>query len=707
MKLTAVLILAFTLQLNAKSYSQKISISEKNIPLSKVFRLIEKQTGYSFIYENKALRRAQPISLNIRNTDLTEVLNMCFKEQPLVYEIKYNTVIIREKEIADKITTGEKEDNPAIPPPVTVKGNITNEKGQPLAGATITIKGTGRSVVSDNNGNYSITVASTKVVLVFSYVGFVTEEKVVGNAVTINIKLAEDLKDISEVVVIGYGTQRKRDVTGAISTVKASELDVSASSNFLQSLQGKATGIQVTQSTGQPGAGVSIKIRSNPSNANPGTLYVIDGVVINNDAGTPGAAKYGSTGVDQSPLNFINPNDIESIEILKDASSRAIYGAQAGAGVVLISTKRGKSGKPTIQYTGSYATQQVDKMYQVLDTKEYMKQMNLVAEEMYLQKNMVAPYYGTVDAGSIPAYTPVFTQQQIDTTPGYPNAMDAITQPGYTQQHNLSVSSSNGKTTYFISANYFDQKGVILGTNYKRWNGRASLDQNISDKLKVGINLIGSNSTSNNTVTGGQFENGGIITAAMYYPANMPLQLSDGTYPLNPKYSNIPNPLSFATVTDILKNQRLLTSAYGQLEIIKGLTAKANFSYDQGNTNRNSYFPTTFSYGAQVNGIASISNNFFSTTQMDYTLNYKWQVKESQSLDVLAGYTYQLQKSEGENAGNQNFTSDILSYYNLGAGQSDKPGVGSYKSQVTYASYFARAIYQFHDKYTLQASVRP
>ena len=697
MKLTMILLTVTCLSLSAKVFSQKITLSEKNVSLISVIKKIESKSGYQSFYDAKLLKNIGMVTINLKDVTVAEALEQILKDKPLEFDIVDDVFIIKKKikgginlpVVFDKIT-----------------GRVIDEKGLPIPGVSVKIKNTNTGTVTDNDGKFQLNVSKGDILL-FTYIGYAAKEITYTNQSLIEVSLNVVSNQMTDVVVIGYGSQKRQDVTGAVSSIKSADLNLGTSSNFLQTIQGKATGIQVIQNTGQPGAGVSIKIRSNPSNADPGALFVIDGVVVNNDPGTPGGAKYGTGGVSQSPLNFINPNDIESIEILKDASSRAIYGAQAGSGVVLVTTKRGKTNKPTVQYTGSYASQKVEKMYQVLGTKDYMQQRNLINEETWMFKNKIAPYYGTVDINSVSTpFKPLYTQQEIDNTPVYPNAMDAITQGGYTQQHNLSISASNGKTSYFISGNYYNQKGVIMGTDYKRWNGKVNLDQNLSDKVKVGINLIGSNGTSSNAVTGGVYENGGIISAALYYPANLPLQLPDGSYPLNPTYASIPNPLSFTTVTDQIINQRLLAATYASWEIIKGLTAKANFSYDQATAKRNNYLPTTFSYGAQVNGIASLTNDYSNTKQFDYTLNYKVPIGENQSLDALAGYTYQLQNNGGMFASNQNFTSDAISYFNLGAGQADKPGVSSRQSQVTYASYFARAIYQLKNRYTLQASVR-
>ena len=454
MKLTAVLILAFTLQLNAKSYSQKISISEKNIPLSKVFRLIEKQTGYSFIYENKALRRARPVSLNIRNTDLTEALNICFKEQPLVYEIKYNTVIIREKEMADKIASEKREDTPAITPPITVKGSITNEKGQPLAGATITIKGTGQSVVSDNNGNYSITVPSTKAVLVFSYVGLVTEEKIVGNTVTINIKLVEDLRDMSEVVVIGYGTVKKRDLTGAVAQVKSKDLNAFPATNVLQALSGRAPGVQVLQNTGAPGAAISVRIRgTNSIQGSNEPLYVVDGFPISGSNPT-----------------VLNNMDIESIEILKDASATAIYGSRGANGVVLITTKRGKSGRTKVDFESSYGVQILRHKLELMDAKEYARFVNIVRDNDGLQ--------------------PYFTEEQINNFGEGYDWQDNLFRKAPMKTIGLNVSAGTDKTQFSISGSVLNQDGIVKRSDYDRYSVRANIHHNLNKKISLDLSTI-------------------------------------------------------------------------------------------------------------------------------------------------------------------------------------------------------------------------
>lgn len=706
MRITTFLLFAILMQVNAAGHAQRITLSERSSSLRKVIAKIRQQSGYDFFYIKDNLKNARPVDVQLKNASMEEALEAVFAKQPLVYELKDKVVVIKVKErnLLDRVIS--------IFSSADVKGRVTDEAGNPVPGVSVKLKNTTKGTVTNADGSFQLNLTKGDV-LVFTYIGFETRELVYNGQPTLDISLKQANSQLGEVVVIGYGAVKQRNVTGAIVQVKGKDLNSSVASSFQQTLQGKAAGVEVIQATGQPGAGVTVKIRSNPSFANAGVLYVVDGVPVIDAAAQPdlggsvGGARYADDGVDKSPLNFINPNDIESIQFLKDASAASIYGARAGAGVVLITTKRGAEGKARLEYNGSYGTQNVDKMYPVFGEKEYMNQRNLLKEEMWYRDNKIAPYYGNVAAGSVAPYVPVFTAAQLNgPLANTQTATDAITRTGYTQQHNLSLSGGNGKTSYFVSGNYFGQKGVLIGTDYNRYNGRINIDQVISDKIKVGANIIASNSDANNTITKGVNENGGIVTAAIYWAPSVALRSPDGGYPLSPYYPNIPNPLSYATVTDLTKTKRFLSTAYAEWTILEGLKAKGNFSYDQSDSKRSSYFPRTFLYGAQANGAASIAESGMRSKLFEYTLSYNKNLAEKHNLNAVAGYTYQQTDWEGFNAGNQNFISDVSKYYDLESGQSGQPTVGSNKAQTTWASYFARAIYTYNGNVTLQASVR-
>ncbi|WP_343746252.1 TonB-dependent receptor [Chitinophaga sp.] len=702
MRIATTLLLTAFISLSAVANAQKVTLSEKNASLVAVIHKLRSQTGYNFFYVKDHINTAKPVNVNLTDVPLAEALKIIFEDQPLSYVIDGKEITVRKK----AATT--------IPPasPLTdVTGKILDADGTPLPFVSVAVKGTQKGAITKADGSFSLSLNKGDVLLVRS-IGFETQEITYTGQATLDIRLKRATNALSDVVVIGYGTVKQKNLTGAVTTVKGKDLDISASTSFQSALQGKASGVQVTQSTGQPGAGINVQIRSNPSFANAGVLYVIDGVPVMDAAAQPiTGSKYGKNaegGVDKSPLNFINPNDIASIEFLKDASAASIYGARAGAGVVLITTKKGINGKPKVEYTGSYGIQNVDKMYPVYGAADYMTQRNLLKEEMWYRDNKVAPYYGNTDPGSVAQpYKPIYSQGQIDSArSNHQKATDAITRAGYTQQHNIAVSGGNGKTNYYASGNYFDQKGVILGTDFKRYNGRVSLDQQVSDKIKLGASMILSNSTAHNTFTGGANENGGIITSAIYWAPVQPLQLPDGSYPVSPYYPNIPNPVSYGTITDQTVTTRTLSSAFAEWSIIPDLKANVRFSYDNSNSKRSTYLPRTFYLGSQVNGSASIAQSEAKSTLLEYTLAYNKTFSEQHSLSAVAGYSYQKSGWEGFNAANQGFLSDISKYYDLGSGQAIKPIVGSSRSETIWASYFARGIYTYRGNITLQASIR-
>lgn len=702
MRIATTLLLTAFVSLSAAANAQKVTLSEKNASLVTVIQKLRSQTGYNFFYVKDHISAAKPVNVNLNDVPLNEALKVIFADQPLSYVMDGKEITVRKKAAATTLTGNLLTD---------VSGKILDADGAPLPFVTVAVKGSQKGAITKVDGSFTLNLVKGDVVIVRS-IGFETQEITYTGQATLDIRLKRATNALSDVVVIGYGTVKQKNLTGAVTTVKGKDLNISASTSFQSALQGKASGVQVTQTTGQPGAGIKVQIRSNPSFANAGVLYVIDGVPVMDAAAQPiTGTKYGKNaegGVDKSPLNFINPNDIQSIEFLKDASAASIYGARAGAGVVLITTKKGIDGKPKVEYTGSYGIQNVDKMYPVYGAADYMVQRNLLREEMWYRDNKVAPYYGTKDPASVTdPYKPIYSQGQIDSARSYnEKATDAITRAGYTQQHNIAVSGGNGKTNYYASGNYFDQKGVILGTDFKRYNGRVSIDQAVSDKIKLGASMILSNSTANNTFTGGANENGGIITSAIYWAPVQPLQLPNGTYPVSPYYPNIPNPVSYGTITDQTVTTRTLSSAFAEWSIIPDLKANVRFSYDNSNSKRSTYLPRTFYLGAQVNGSASIAQSEAKSTLLEYTLAYNKSFNEQHNLSAVAGYSYQKSGWEGFNASNQGFLSDVSKYYDLGSGQAIKPIVGSSKSETIWASYFARAIYTYRGNITLQASIR-
>ncbi|NLR79861.1 TonB-dependent receptor [Chitinophaga eiseniae] len=700
-KVAPVLFLLCLLQLSVAAIGQKITLHLKNSPFKKAIEAIKAQSGYDLVLVQSHLEGTHPVSLNLVNADIKEAMEALTNGQPVSYEIKESVIILQRKEAKPAaVTLAPQQKQP-------VSGQVKDETGVSLPGVTIQVKGTTTGARTDEKGNFKLDVNKGDI-LVVSYVGYETQEIAFTGQSALDIRIKSTESALSEVVVVGYGTQKRKSVTGSVASVKMGDVNTSTNTNFTQALAGRAAGVNVVQTTGQPGAGVSVQIRSSASFASGGPLYVVDGVIVNDDAGEPEPnTRYGTSGINRSPLNFLNPNDIENIDVLKDASATAIYGARAAGGVVLITTKKGKAGIPSIQYDVSHSFQKSLKYYDILDTHDYMEQRNKILQEKWMLDNKIAPY-GNVDPSTVTPFVPKYTAQQMADQKAYPNAIDAIMQNGFTQQHNISMSGTANKTRYYVSGNYLNQEGVLKHSDYTRYSGKINLDQSIGEKIKVGVNIIATGSKANNgSIGGGVYENSGMIGAAFYYPPTMPFQDADGNYPINPDYQNTPNPLSFLTITDNTKSSRLLTSGYAEWNILPGLTAKGSISYDQSTAKRSSYFPRTFLYGARAEGQAGIYETNATSRLAEYTLNYVKDLGKKSRINALVGHSYQLTDKDGLNAGNDHFPTDNFLYYNLGFGTALRPSVGSYRNSTRiWKSYFARVVYEYDGKYILSASVR-
>ena len=341
--------LAICLNASANGYSQNVSLNETNSPLDKVFREIKKQSDYTFVYTKALLKKANTVTVNINNASIEQALEACFQNQPLTYTIFNKMIVIKEKEVEAFPKT---EAVVVPPPPITVNGKVTNDKGEPLFGATVTEKGTTNATTAKEDGSFSLTVASEKSVLVISYVGFDNQEIVVGSKTAIAVRLIQQAASLTDVVVVGYGKSSRANLTSAQSTVSSKDIDKTVNTPIEQALQGRAAGVYVTQNSGQPGGGISVNIRGVSSLNRTQPLYVIDGVQMQ----VSEDVSFGSSS-SSNPLSGLNPADIDDIQILQGPSATAIYGSRASNGVILVTTKRGKAGDFKINYIYQYNLQ--------------------------------------------------------------------------------------------------------------------------------------------------------------------------------------------------------------------------------------------------------------------------------------------------------------------------------------------------------------
>ncbi|TAE28306.1 MAG: TonB-dependent receptor [Cytophagales bacterium] len=563
-----------------------------------------------------------------------------------------------------------------------VTGKVSDGSGLGMPGVSIAIKGSTRGTNSDANGNYSINV-STNAVLVFSFVGYTSRDIAVGNQSVLNVTLAEDAKSLSEVVVVGYGTQQKRDITGSVSALKTSDFNPGVVASADQLMQGRASGVQITQNNGAPGAATSVRIRGGTSiTAGNDPLYVIDGVPLDNSATNPPSNSRAS-GIDggipsngnSNPLNFLNPSDIASIDILKDASATAIYGARAANGVVLITTKRGTKGQGRVSYDAYYGTTSLRKRVDILDAAEW---------------KAVSSKNGGVAGGSA----------NVD-------LQDEVFRVGNIQNHSLGFSGGSDNTNYYVSLGYANQDGIIKTSNQNRLSARVNLQQRaINNRLVIDFGLTGSREKQRQVAAGesGDFR-GGILAGLYKWNPTNPLVNPDGSF--NQLSPSVPNPLALIDlINDNLKVDRVLSNISAEFEIVKGLKAKAFGSLNTTSGIRDSYFSQQLLNYAPYGGVATIGRTNFTSSQIDYTLSYNKEVARGQNLGVLAGFSYQKFVNQSADAFTRGFLNDVLGANKLQSASDFTVPSLSDKTQREIQSFFGRVNYDINGKYLLTATVR-
>ncbi|HZK62617.1 MAG TPA: SusC/RagA family TonB-linked outer membrane protein, partial [Puia sp.] len=483
MRLTAILILGASLHVSANSDAQNITISAKKITIEKVFKLIEKQTDFSFLWNEKVLDKSHTIHIDVKDASLNKVLDICLGGLPLSYKILDRVVLI---ELLPVLSAADSA-HLSLYPPGELHGKILNENGDPLAGATIHVKDATVSAVTDDLGNFQINTGDqTKPVLEVSFVGYLTENFPVRGRNNFTIRLRQDQRAMGDVVIIGYGEQRKKDVTGSISTVKSEEIAKRPLVRVEQALQGTAAGVAVQSANGMPGAPLSVRIRGvNSITGSNEPLYVIDGYI-------------------GGSIETVSPSDIESLEILKDASASAIYGSRASNGVVLITTKSGHEGSSKINVNAWFQKAAVPKELDLMNAYDFANTLN------------------TQNAST--GLPPAFSADQLNgfKTNSGTDWQKALQQKPLIQNYEASVSGGSPHLKYFVSFNYLNQPGLILNQYYKRGTLRSNLDFKINDKLDLKFYVVTAIPTSRNTAYGG--DTGDPFAAATEWDPTKPVR---------------------------------------------------------------------------------------------------------------------------------------------------------------------------------------
>jgi TonB-linked SusC/RagA family outer membrane protein len=682
------LLLAGNLAVNA----QKVTFNGEQVSLKQAFEQIESVSKYKIAYNTAQLDVNRKVTLNQKDTDVLQVLDQLLAGTGCTYKVNENYIVITSQQ------TGAVK---------KVHGVVKDVNGEPIIGANVVVKGNpSNGTITDLNGNFDLSVTSNTTLQV-SYIGYNTQELFVGKKTDFNIVLKEDTELLDEVVVVGYGTMKKKDLTGAVASVKMDDAPVGTVSTISHALAGKAAGLQVNTISAQPGSGSTFRIRGAASvNAGNDPLIIIDGFPVSpTDDSKIQTGKYDS-GSSDNILASINPNDIESIEVLKDASSTAIYGARAGNGVIIITTKKGKTGAPKVTYSGTASVQTMAAKYEMLSAKDFMIQSNRYALEEWRRSNGIGVYGGKSEAEATTPYTPYYTDAEI-ANPAYDTDwFKEITRTGFQTQHNLSVNGGTEMTKYLISGNFFKQNGVVKNNDMDRYTARVNVEQKVSKYVNLGVNMTLSRNTTNNVPLGaGQNENASIMVAAAQFSPILPVRDEEGEYVLNSQAAFLPNPVSLLEITDKTVKERMLGTAYVEIKPIEELTLKGNFGIDRNYQKHSVYMPKTTLYGQKTGGQANIAQYDKSDYLMELTANYSKRFGDH-NLNALVGYSFQRFTDESLSAGNSQFLIDGFLYNNLGAGAYPKPSVGSSASKSEMASFFGRINYSYKDRYLLTATMR-
>jgi TonB-linked SusC/RagA family outer membrane protein len=684
--------------------SETVTIHQNDVALEKVLNAIEQQTSYRFLYNKESVDVGRHISVDSEREALSSVLTKLFDGSDVGYKV-----------VGKQIVLNNEKTNPQFR---VITGVVKDEAGEPVIGASVAIRGTGKGTITDLNGAYQLEVPA-KAVLQYSSVGMTTVQMTVTNQSVLNVTMKEEATSLDEVVVVGYGTQKKRDLTGAVSSVKLSDEPITTFSTVSHALAGKAAGLRATQSSAQVGGGVTFQIRGATSTgAGNDPLIIIDGFPVTSSKGASG--KIGGTfydaGTTDNVLGSLNPNDIESIEVLKDASATAIYGSRAGHGVIIVTTKRGKQGdKLKVNYSGNFGVTNLKNDYKMMNTEQFFQSFEADLKEKYMAANGLGVYaaYRTPTGKTLDEFDPMGTatyKKSYDAWVANGKAdtgwVDEVTRTGIQQTHNVSLRSGTENTQFFTSLNYFDQDGIIKNNGMNRLTAVVNLDQKISDYVKGGISLnISRNNYENSSFGNTENEGAGVLGAALRFTPTIPVYDADGNLSVDPIKSDFPNPVSLLEITDKTTQDRVLGSAYVAVNPIKELTLKANLGMDRKYYKRKQYIPSYIEIGKGSGGQAIIQQEDDIDYLMELTATYA-KTFGSHNLTALVGYSYQQFNNEGFSAGGKNFPLDTYLYNNISTGALANRTVSSWATKSALGSYFGRVNYTFMDRYLLTATLR-
>ena len=683
MKLTVALILFACLQVSARTYSQdRITLNLQSTTIKKVLAAIEKKSNYRFMYNDALLSGKPKVDVNVTNEEVENVLDDVLSNSGIGYKVLENKLVVL-KATADR--------QPIEVMDKTVTGRVTDATGQPLPGVSVTIKGTQFGATTNSNGEFSIVVPDDNATLVFSYVGYDSQETRVGTRTAVNVQLQTSTRSMDQVVVIGYGTASKRDLTGSIVKVSGKEVSDKPNANPVASLQGKVAGLYVVQSA-TPGQDPDIRIRGTTSIGQVKPLYVVDGILQDN-------------------INYLNPNDIESIEILKDASSLAIFGVRGATGVIAITTKKAATGKTVINFTTSYGIKKLVDKIKMADAATF----KTLFDEENANNGVATPDYSALT--------------------GNTDWIDAVTRTAHFSNTSLSLATSTDKNKFMLGLGYLVDEGIILHEKLSRMSLNISDEVKVNKALKIGTNLIVSRQHNPYDATW-------VLDAARKV---MP-QISPDTKPFrvkNPYGSDSLNTNLYSGLNVALQNSgvvnpvleventwnktlsyenRMVGNLYADVSFLKDFNFRATWYIDISNLDYRKYSPLYYAFNPMNNTpyLYNTKTSVYQSTQtwkkyqQDYILTYKKSLGDH-NLTATGGFTtyyfgtFQQYGTSSQGTGPSDLpipNEERLWYLNNGFGYVNQGAATSYQSEYTTVSFLARALYNFQNKYYLNASFR-
>jgi TonB-linked SusC/RagA family outer membrane protein len=652
---------AFANNVNAQT---KIDVNVSNVTLEELFKDIQGKSEFIFFYKDNVLK--YKVSLNLKDATLSTILDTALAGTNLTYRVDERQVVIKENLNRKPTNTAKKDQQLKI-----ITGTVLDDIGDPLPGATVLAKNTSIGVSTDFDGNFKISVPESTTTLVISYLGFEPQEVDITGKNTIEVSMVTDNSDLDEIVIIGYGTEKKALLSDAISSIKSKQIRDLPVASVDGVLQGQVAGVQVQQNSGTPGGEMSVRIRglSSISGSNQ-PLYIIDGIPVT----TGDFAQIGYSGQGSSALSDLNPSDIESISILKDASATAIYGARGSNGIVLITTKRGKEQKSVVSVNVYSGLQRVWNELDMLNAREWMDYRNDLTNST------------------------VFTEEEMNNITIDTDWQDVIFRTAPISNYEVSARGGSEKTQFFASGTFFNQEGILIGTDYERISSRLNLDHKLSDKVKFGVS-IGLTYAKTDRVEGDQTLQGplpnGIST-----PAIFPVFNEDGSYNQEGPYSNA---VSIANET-INENfsYRTNSNVYLEWDILKDLNFSSKWGVDFLNFREHAYESTKTVQGAKFNGLGFETYSNISNIVSNNLLKYKKKF-DKHKIDALVGYTFEKYQFRSSFIRGQDFADDDLEYINSAA---TIVSASASASDEGIRSYLSRLNYNFDDKYIASVTGR-